>query len=228
MAAASPHSLKNRLKRFFRTRFLRVPKLKFGSGLGEGAWLLYGLVRSMHPKVCVEIGSARGLSACYVGLALQHSGGGRLYAIDPHTDTQWNDQDAEDSHETMKANLKAFRVEDSVEIIRDYSQEAAKSWQHRIDMIFIDGDHSYEGVKRDWELFLPHLKPFGVVIFHDTIWDVRPDPRYQREDMGVPAFVEELRRQGYPVITVDKHCGISMVQPRIGGMSLAAPQTERP
>jgi hypothetical protein len=39
--------------------------------------------------------------------------------------------------------------------------------------------------------------------------------------MGVPAFVEELRAAGYPVITIDKDHGVSVVQARPGGASLA-------
>src|SRR5437764_11581830 len=43
--------------------------IDFDSGLGDSANLLYGLVRAMKPEVCVEIGSARGKSACYIGMA---------------------------------------------------------------------------------------------------------------------------------------------------------------
>jgi predicted O-methyltransferase YrrM len=65
----------------------RLPAVDFASGLGDSAWLLHGLARSLKPKVCVEIGSARGKSACYVGLALMENGFGKIYAIDPHTKT---------------------------------------------------------------------------------------------------------------------------------------------
>lgn len=37
------------------------------------------------------------------------------------------------------------------------------------DLIFIDGDHTYEGVKKDFELYLPFLKRGGAVIFHDIV-----------------------------------------------------------
>jgi predicted O-methyltransferase YrrM len=38
-----------------------------------------------------------------------------------------------------------------------------------IDMLFIDGDHTYEGVKRDFELYRPLLKPGGIIAFHDVL-----------------------------------------------------------
>jgi predicted O-methyltransferase YrrM len=204
---------------------LRIPRIGFHSGLGQGAWLLHGLVMSMKASVCVEIGSARGCSACYIGLALRQLKRGKLFAIDPHTTTDWNDSSSVDTYAVMRRNLRAFGVERYVEVIRKYSGEVAKDWKEPIDLLFIDGDHSYEGVKGDWQLFFPHVRRFGAVVFHDTIWDVkrgfdRPQPVTGRR-MGVPRFVEELRRDGYPVITIDQHCGISLVQPAQGGVQLS-------
>jgi cephalosporin hydroxylase len=37
-----------------------------------------------------------------------------------------------------------------------------------IDFLFIDGDHSYDGVKRDFELFSPLVRPGGTVALHDV------------------------------------------------------------
>lgn len=36
-----------------------------------------------------------------------------------------------------------------------------------IDLLFIDGDHTYEGVKQDWEMYFPLVRPGGMVVFHD-------------------------------------------------------------
>jgi len=199
---------------------IKYPRINFASGLQDGAWLLFGLVETLRPDVCVEIGSARGLSACFVGLALKHQKHGKLYAIDPHEPTAWNDEASVDTYAVMRKNLRACGVDGYVEIVRSYSGDAAKGWTRPIDMIFIDGDHSYDGVRRDWDLFIPFVRDFGVVIFHDTMWDVA-EPSAKRADMGVPRFVDELRRRGYPVLTLDRHHGISLVQPKIGGMELA-------
>ncbi len=202
--------------------------IPFASGLEDSVWVLYGLARSLKPEVCVEIGSARGKSACYVGLALEENGRGKLYAIDPHTKTEWNDSYSVETYEAMRQNLGSLGLLDRVEIVRKTSGQAALGWNMPIDLIFIDGDHSYEGVKRDWELFTPHLAPFGVVVFHDTAWEIDPVSwrEYAREDMGVPRFVEELRLAGQPVITLPRDCGVSIVQARPGGLSLLLPVAE--
>jgi predicted O-methyltransferase YrrM len=37
-----------------------------------------------------------------------------------------------------------------------------------IDLLFIDGDHSHEGVKKDWEMYSPLVRPGGLIVFHDV------------------------------------------------------------
>lgn len=39
----------------------------------------------------------------------------------------------------------------------------------KIDMLFIDGDHSYGGVKQDWEMYSPLVRSGGIVVFHDIV-----------------------------------------------------------
>lgn len=46
----------------------------------------------------------------------------------------------------------------------------------KFDFVFVDGDHSYAGVKRDYENILPFLSDKGVMLFHDVWWDVNPQP----------------------------------------------------
>lgn len=198
----------------------RLQELTAQSGLGDSAYLLYALVKSAKPKVVVEIGSARGRSTCFMGMALKENGAGKIYAIDPHTVTAWNDADSVDTYDILKGNVASLGLNAFVEILRKTSGEVAENWTQEIDILFIDGDHSYAGAKRDWDLFSPFVKSFGSVIFHDTLWDLKPDPRYARPDMGVPRLVEELRAEGYPVITLDQDFGVSMIQPVRHGVAL--------
>ena len=221
-----PMRMATRLRLQHARRLAKANAIDFRSGLGDSANLLYGLVRSMKPAVCVEIGSARGKSACYIGMALKENGRGKLYAIDPHTLTAWNDDESTDTFGILKSNISALGLDAQISIMRSTSEEASINWVLPIDLIFIDGDHSYDGVKRDWELFLPYINPFGVVVFHDTIWDIAPSSHPTRTDMGVPRFVDELRQRGYQVFTVDRDCGVSIVQPIIGGRPLR--QTKSP
>lgn len=47
------------------------------------------------------------------------------------------------------------------------SLELAKRYERKISVLFIDGNHSYDGCKADIEAWLPHMKKGGVVLFHD-------------------------------------------------------------
>lgn len=209
------------LKQFRQSmHFRRLAKADFRSGLGNASWLLYGLVRSAQPEVCVEIGAARGKSACYMGTALKENGQGRLYSIDPHCQTAWSEGAAADSYTAFCRHVARLGLAEQVVCVRAYAEAAAREWTLPIDLLFIDGDHTYEGVKRDWTLFAPHMRPFGYVVFHDTAWDLAPDPRWARADMGVPRFVDELRQQGYPVVSTLANFGCSIVQATRGGVPL--------
>ena len=62
-----------------------------------------------------------------------------------------------------------------------------------IDLLFIDGDHSYEGVKGDFERYAPMVSPGGAVLFHDIQPQTSRDPAYVIE---VPTFWNEVSPGG--------------------------------
>jgi predicted O-methyltransferase YrrM len=48
------------------------------------------------------------------------------------------------------------------------SQDVGRRWSGPVDVVFIDGDHSPEGVREDWNVWHPHVRPGGFVAFHDA------------------------------------------------------------
>lgn len=58
-----------------------------------------------------------------------------------------------------------------------------------LDYLFIDGDHKYEGVRRDFEMYAPLVRKGGLIAFHDIV-DGPPE-----NVGGVPCFWREIRRQ---------------------------------
>lgn len=56
--------------------------------------------------------------------------------------------------------------------IKGSSWEVGQGWKgHGIDLLFIDGDHTYEGVRKDIEAWVKFVKPGGIVAFHDYAID---------------------------------------------------------
>ena len=65
----------------------------------------------------------------------------------------------------------------------------AKTFFHsEIDFLFIDGDHGYEGVKQDWEMYRPLVKPGGVIVLHDVVYTAL------NPDVQVKPLWDELKR----------------------------------
>lgn len=212
--------------RFAWLRF-RLRLRNFRSGLGDSGWLLHGMVRAQKPEVCVEIGSAHGYSTCLIALALEQNLAGHLWAVDPHLPNDWSDSDAADTYRSLRGNLAAIgQAARRVHIVRKRTAEALPDLPPKVDFAFIDGDHSYEGAKFDWQALQPRMTPFGVVVFHDTLWDrFADDPHYRqwrRAGMGVPRLIEEIRQEGYPVVTFSRDWGVTLVQATRGGQSFAA------
>jgi len=69
-----------------------------------------------------------------------------------------------------------------------------------LDFLFIDGDHSYTGVKSDFEMFAPLVRAGGVVAFHDIVpdWRASRGEPTVRDSGGVPKFWSELRNRYFP------------------------------
>jgi predicted O-methyltransferase YrrM len=190
------------------------------SGLGAGAHILYGLVRSNYPSTVVEIGSARGRSTCALALACHENNHGMVFAIDPHTPNAWSEYSTSgDNFAFLCQRLDMYQLTHCCQVLRTTASAAASSWRQPIDLLFLDGDHSYDGVKTDFDLYSRWLTPNALIVFHDTLWEYHRDSPYYRPDMGVPRFVEQLRLRGHPAVTIHTFEGLTIVSPTIHGQT---------
>jgi MMP 1-O-methyltransferase len=86
-------------------------------------------------------------------------------------------------------------VVEKVRLVNLSSEVVCGGWTRPIGLLWIDGDHTAEGVRRDFSSWEPFLRPDAVVAFHDV-----HDP-----DGGPAQLVESLCADGSweTVATVD-------------------------
>jgi hypothetical protein len=121
-------------------------------------------------KTILEIGSYVGASACCFGAELKKSGFGRVFCIDT-----WNNdamtEGGQDTYTEFLKNTESF--EQFIIPIRGFSTDVVKhiaTKTNHVDLLFIDGDHSYNGVKADWDAYKGFLKVDSFVVLHDWGW----------------------------------------------------------
>ena len=131
----------------------------------QGRALLTRAAATTGRGAIVEIGSWKGRSTVWLAEGARLAGQ-RVHAIDRHT------QSLEDPLANTLAefldNIKKAGVADVIEPLIMSSAEAASVVRGPVELLFIDGDHSFDGVRRDAEIWLPRVMDGGVVMFHDV------------------------------------------------------------
>jgi len=87
-----------------------------------------------------------------------------VYGIDPLVPDSMNKR-LIGTEEKILHNLSFYP---KFKFFKDFSFNVVKNWNFPFDFIFIDGDHTYEAVKKDFEDWYPLTKPGGFIAFHDS------------------------------------------------------------
>lgn len=122
----------------------------------------------------VEIGSWQGRSTIFLGTAVKESKNGNFYAVDHFKgnigkeDLYEVDGKLNNLKENFIENIKKFGLNETVNLLEMMNYEAAKKLKNNnIRFLFIDGDHTEDGVTKDIELFFPMLIKGSIIVFDD-------------------------------------------------------------
>lgn len=112
-----------------------------------------------------------------------------MVAVDPLTSPCVTDpalgRDEVSALKSFESNLASADVRTQVEFHQMFSNELAASWpkDRKIRLLWIDGDHTYVGAKRDFALFIPYLANGAIVAFHDVLHHHGGPARVLAEDV---------------------------------------------
>ena len=119
------------------------------------------LVKTMRPDITVDLGVDFGHSTFY----LAEMGIGNVYGVDSFE----GDYHAGIRDTFQYVNTTKDKYEfNNITFIKGFFDQVAKTWQKKIDILHIDGFHTYDAVTYDWNTWKDFLKDESVVMFHDT------------------------------------------------------------
>lgn len=120
-------------------------------------------------------------------------------------DQDGNNMQYVDTREVYNHLMNVSRVFPGLRVMRGDSSSNLRTFpDNTFDMIYIDGDHSYEGVKKDLLVAYSKVKPGGWIMGHD--FGINPDKTKNYYDFGVEKAVVEFcqyYRQSVCVVGMD-------------------------
>lgn len=98
----------------------------------------------------------------------------------------------------IKAGLDCNRV---IRVLGDSKQI---NWPFPVDMLYIDGDHSYDGIKGDCEAWLGKVRPGGLAVFHDYVL------KGAKPTNQVAQVVDSFFQDKEPFVRIDRIIGFEV------------------
>ncbi len=143
----------------------------------------FELVRKIRPKIFVELGTQKGYSYfAFCNAFAKYKIEGNCYAVD----TWEGDKHAGFYGPEVFEVVSKYNEKFTFSTLLKMEFDTAKSHflDNEIDILHIDGLHTYEAVKHDFYNYLPKVKKDGIILLHDT--------QVTKDDFGVFKFWEEL------------------------------------
>ncbi|SRR6266567_2494333 len=175
--------------------------------LKESAWnehvpFAMLLVELQRPRVIVELGTHCGVSYCAFCQAVTETGvRASCYAVDTWAGDSHTGPYGDDVYESLKAHHK--RYESFSQLLRMTFDEALQQVADKsVDLLHIDGLHTYEAVKRDYSSWLAKMSEKGIILFHDTVVTDR--------NFGVHQLWRELA-PSFPHFNFEHGCGLGIL-----------------
>jgi glycosyltransferase involved in cell wall biosynthesis/predicted O-methyltransferase YrrM len=157
----------------------------------EEAAYLYGLAKDAREGCIVEVGSYRGRSTASLAFGVDAGAGLPVYAVEPHEQFcglfggEFGPADRGSFMQTM-LETGLYR---HVRLLNVSGEFLSEKWPMPVSVLFIDGDHRYEAVKRDFERWRGKLAAGAVVVLDDALDPSSGPGRLAEELVAIGQFV---------------------------------------
>ena len=162
----------------------------------------FWLIEHLRPECMVELGTHSGNSFCAFNQAGEMAGlEMKNFAIDHWLGDEHAGNYGTDVYDELSEYISA-RYPNATLIRSDFNDALSRFVEGEIDLLHIDGLHTYEAVRHDFESWLPKLSPRAIVLLHDSV--------VTANDFGVMKLVGELS-QTYPTLNFVHSHGLAVV-----------------
>jgi hypothetical protein len=165
----------------------------------------YDLVEAIRPKLIVELGAYNGLSFfTFCQSMVENDIDGAAYAIDcwegdKHTDA-YDDSIYNDVMSHARDNYRGFAY-----LLKMFFNDALQHFDDdSIELLHIDGLHTYDAVKEDFTNWYPKVKPGGIILFHDVMARIM--------DFGAWKYFQELEGEYGEVFKFNHGFGLGVLR----------------
>lgn len=168
----------------------------------------YDLVAAIRPKLLVELGTHKGLSYFTFCQAMkEHEIDGLCYAVDTFEGDDHTDKYDESVFKAVNSHNRDHYHGFSYLLRMQFNEALQHFDADSVDLVHVDGLHTYDAVAEDFTGWLPKVKPGGIMLFHDVQARVK--------DFGVWRFWDEIRDQ-HETFTFNHGFGLGVLR-KAGG-----------
>ena len=169
----------------------------------------YGLITNLRPERVLAIGSRHGYVPSILALALKANGFGTIDFVDAnYSDAQHGFQMAyggvENWHGDAAERFSCFGLRDVLSVHIQRSSDFFAQCDSKYGYIYLDGNHSYEGSRYDFEQAVAIAEPGAFIVLHDVAV-VHPG-------FGVNQLFSEIDETLYHKILIPAWPGLGIVQ----------------
>jgi O-antigen biosynthesis protein len=148
--------------------------LSFPLWIQETAWaghipFAMFVVAAAKPRILVELGAWRGVSYCAFCQAVKESNlDTRCYAVDTWKGDEHTGSLSEEALHALRTHHDPLYSAFSRLVQTTFDEALEHFSDSTVDLLHIDGFHTFEAVSHDFETWLPKMSERGIMLFHDT------------------------------------------------------------